>query len=72
MHVKYACARRQHGQIRATQPREYTRNGHQSQKGRENIPIAGTNHRRHEFPQQQGRGKERDVIYLLRIYLLEM
>ena len=28
--------------------REYDRSGHQSQKGRENIPVAGTNHRRGE------------------------
>eukprot|EP00959_Pyramimonas_sp_CCMP1952_P215765 4513044-Pyramimonas_sp.AAC.1 len=28
--------------------REYTRSGHQSQKGRENIPGAGANHRRGE------------------------
>eukprot|EP00976_Prorocentrum_cordatum_P073707 1181222-Prorocentrum_minimum.AAC.1 len=26
--------------------REYTRSGHQSQKGSENIPVVGTNHRR--------------------------
>eukprot|EP00959_Pyramimonas_sp_CCMP1952_P002255 46845-Pyramimonas_sp.AAC.1 len=26
--------------------REYTRGGHQSQKGSENIPVAGTNRRR--------------------------
>eukprot|EP00976_Prorocentrum_cordatum_P110506 1195210-Prorocentrum_minimum.AAC.10 len=28
--------------------REHTRSGHQSQKGRENIPVAGTNRRRGE------------------------
>eukprot|EP00976_Prorocentrum_cordatum_P107657 1194682-Prorocentrum_minimum.AAC.3 len=28
--------------------REYTRSGNQSQKGRENIPVAGTNHKRGE------------------------
>eukprot|EP00976_Prorocentrum_cordatum_P071399 1180309-Prorocentrum_minimum.AAC.1 len=31
---------------------EYTRSGHQSRKGRENIPVAGTNH---------GRGENKDV-----------
>eukprot|EP00976_Prorocentrum_cordatum_P095843 1190320-Prorocentrum_minimum.AAC.2 len=36
--------------------REYTRSGHQSQKGRENIPVAGTNHRRGErtYPYRGG------------------
>eukprot|EP00959_Pyramimonas_sp_CCMP1952_P284204 5940650-Pyramimonas_sp.AAC.1 len=32
----------------ASWEREYTHSGHQSQKRRENIPIAGTNHRRGE------------------------
>eukprot|EP00959_Pyramimonas_sp_CCMP1952_P019592 413701-Pyramimonas_sp.AAC.3 len=41
----YMCM---HSEERGETSREKTRSGHPSQKGRENVPVAGTNRRRGE------------------------